>query len=304
LPRYTLVTDEVAIRNYGAWHRLSDRVQRILTPGDWPARLAVALGAPTAVQVERHAVTLSQSLGRASELRVGFAADFHAGPTTSLEVLRSAAHALQAEAPDLLLLGGDFVSLRPEYVDRVVPLVARIAAPLGHYAVLGNHDYWAGADRVAMALRDAGIELLTNRCVTLAEPFTNVSLCGLDDHGSGRPDADAAFSAAGPVKLVLMHSPSGLLDLASHRFSVAFSGHTHGGQIALAGGRPVVVAHGALSRRYNQGRYDLAAGGTLLVSGGVGCTTIPIRINSPPAILVCTIRGASLNGRRDSVPKA
>jgi len=282
------------IRNYGAWHRFSDRVQRILTPRDWPARLAVALGAPTTVQAERHEVTLSETLGHGSELRIGFAADFHAGPTTSHEVLRSAARALEAEAPDVLLLGGDFVSLRPAHVDRVVPLLARIAAPLGRYAVLGNHDYWAGADRVALALGDAGIELLINRCVTMPEPFTNVSLCGLDDHGSGRPDADAALSGAGPVKLVLMHSPSGLIDLASRPFSLAFCGHTHGGQIALPDGRPVVVAHGALSRRYNQGRYDLARGGTLLVSGGVGCTAIPVRINSPPTILSCTIRGVPL----------
>ena len=286
------------IRNYGAWHRLADQVQRVLTPGDWPARLAVALGATTTVRTERYDVTLGEPLGHASELRLGFAADFHAGPTTSHEVLRGAARALEADGPDLLLLGGDFVSLRPEYVDRVVPLLARITAPLGRYAGLGNHDYWAGADRVALALRDAGIELLTNRCVALPEPFTNVSLCGLDDHGSGRPDADAALSGAGPVKLVVMHAPSGLIDLASRPFSLAVCGHTHGGQIALPGGRPMVVAHGALSRRYNQGRYDLAQGGTLLVSGGVGCTAIPVRINSPPAILSCTIRGTCLNGRR------
>jgi len=264
-------------------------------PGDWPARLAVALGAPTAVKVERHTVTLSQPLGHAPELRVGFAADFHAGPTTSHEVLRNAARALEAEAPDLLLLGGDFVSLRPEYVDRVAPLLARIPAPLGRYAVLGNHDYWAGSERVAAALRDAGVELLTNRCATLPEPFADVSVCGLDDHGSGQPDGNAALSGSGPVKLVLMHAPSGLLDLRSRPFSVAFCGHTHAGQIALPGGRALVVAQGALSRRYNQGRYDVAGGGTLLVSGGVGCTGIPIRINSPPAILVGTIRGPSLD---------
>jgi predicted MPP superfamily phosphohydrolase len=280
-----------AIRTYRGWRSLSEQVQRLLTPTDWPARLAAGLGAPTDVQVERHEVRLSEPLGDGSILRIAFGTDFHAGPTTSYEILQSAARALESEAADALLLGGDFVSLRSEYVDRLVPLLARISAPLGRYAVLGNHDHWAGARRVCAALRDAGIEVLTNRCVQLPAPFDQVSLCGLDDHTSGEPDAEAALAGAGPVKLVLMHAPSGLLDVGPEAFAVAFCGHTHGGQIALPGGRPVIVAEGALSRRFNRGRYDLPHGGTLLVSGGIGCTAVPLRVNSPPAILACTLHG-------------
>jgi uncharacterized protein len=282
------------IRNYGRGQRLSEHLQRLFMPKDWPARLAVALGGPTTVQVDRHELTLSEPLGETGALRIAFAADFHAGPTTSDELLYNSVEALRTASPDLLLLGGDFVSLRPEYVDRVAPLLARVPAPLGRYAVLGNHDYWVGAERVARSLTAEGIEVLTNRCVRLPAPCDNVSVCGLDDHGSGWPDAGAALSGAGPVKLVLMHAPSGLLDLESRRFSVAFCGHTHGGQIALPGGRPVIVAHGALSRRYNGGRYELASGGTLLVTRGIGCTALPIRINAAPAILACTVRGAAL----------
>jgi predicted MPP superfamily phosphohydrolase len=251
-------------------------------PTDWPARVAVALGAPTTVRVEHHELTVSEPLGDAPALRIAFATDFHAGPTTPDELLRNSADALTAAAADLLLLGGDFVSLRPEHVDRVAPLLAEVPAPLGRYAVLGNHDHWAGAERVA----------------SLPAPFAKVSVCGLDDHGSGRPDAEAALSGASDVKLLLMHAPSGLLDLGPEGFAVGFCGHTHGGQIALAGGRPVIVAEGALSRRYNQGRYDLATGGTLLVSQGIGCTALPIRINAAPAILTCTVRGARVNATR------
>ena len=281
----------MAIRNFGLWHRLSERVQRAVMPGDWPARFAVALGFRTTVRTEHHEVVLDEPPGRGPPLRIAFAADFHAGPTTSREVLHAAVGALEREAPDLLLLGGDFVSLRPEFADRVVPLLGKIPAPLGRFAVLGNHDYWAGADRVAASLREAGIELLTNRAVRLPEPFGNVAVCGLDDHGSGWPDAEAALSVAAPVRLVLMHAPSGLLDIGPREFAIAFCGHTHGGQVALPRGRPLVVAHGALSRRYNCGRYDLPGGRTLLVSSGVGCTGIPIRLNSPPAVLGCTVRG-------------
>ncbi len=110
----------------------------------------------------------------------------------------------------------------------------------------------------------------------------------------GAPDAGAAFAAAAPVRIVLMHAPSGLLDVGAHPFAVALCGHTHGGQIALPNGWPVLTACGPLSRRYTAGRYALDEGRTLLVSRGVGYTALPIRLNAPPSITLCTI-----DARRD-----
>lgn len=193
--------------------------------------------------------------------------------------------------PDLLLLGGDFVCLRPEFAERVAGRLGEIPAPLGRYAVLGNHDLWAGGPRIVTALESAGIEMVTNRQVRLPKPFDRVSVCGLDDHTSGHPDADSAFAEAAPVRILLMHAPSGVLDAGPHRFDLAFCGHTHGGQIAWPDGRPFVVTHGALSERYNAGRYPLDEGATLLVSRGVGCTTLPIRWNCPADVIICTVRG-------------
>ena len=134
--------------------------------------------------------------------------------------------------------------------------------------------------------------MLTNRNVRLPEPFEHVSLCGLDDYTDGEPDGEAAFSGAGPVRIVLMHGPSNLLDIGDREFAVALCGHTHGGQIALPSGRPIKVALGPLSRRYSAGRFDLDQGRVLLVSRGIGCSTIPIRFNAPPAVLMCTVTGA------------
>jgi hypothetical protein len=91
------------------------------------------------------------------------------------------------------------------------------------------------------------------------------------------------------VRIVLMHAPSGLLDIRDHPFAVALCGHTHGGQIALPNGRPLIVGHGRLSREYSAGRYTLGGGRTLLVSRGVGCTAMPLRLNAAPSILVCTV---------------
>jgi predicted MPP superfamily phosphohydrolase len=159
--------------------------------------------------------------------------------------------------------------------------------------VLGNHDHWSGAEAVTAHLEDSGITVLTNRGVRLPDPFAHVSICGLDDHTSGVPDANAAFAGAGSTRIVLMHAPSNLLDVGDRAFAVAMCGHTHGGQIALPNGRPLKVAHGPLSRRYNAGRFDLDEGRVLLVSRGIGCSTVPVRLNSPPAVMMCTIRRES-----------
>jgi predicted MPP superfamily phosphohydrolase len=263
-----------------------------LTPTDWPALLAQRLGASKVVRLQHEEVQIAAPLGSASTLRIAFASDFHAGPMTSDQVLAAATDTLASTQPDLLLLGGDFVSLRSRYIARIAERLAEVPAPAGRFAVLGNHDHWAGGDEVAGALEQAGIAVLTNGNRRLPAPFEEVTVCGLDDHIAGYPDADRAFAGASRIRLLLMHSPSGLLDLQRHSFTVAFAGHTHGGQIALWNGYPVYVPRGQLSRRYCAGRFSLDEDCVLLVSRGVGCSTVPLRWNAPAEVHLCSVQGA------------
>jgi predicted MPP superfamily phosphohydrolase len=267
--------------------RASDRLYAALTPAQWPARLAWALHPRADIRVDEETIAVPGASPRA--LRIAFASDFHAGAATPWPLIEAAVARLDELRADVLLLGGDFVSTDAAQARRVARLLGNVHAPFGRFAVLGNHDHWASTAAVGAHLRDAGIEVLTNRAVDLAAPFESVSVCGLDDHMSGSPDAARAFAGAGEIRVVLMHAPSGLLDIGDHAFTVAFCGHTHGGQIALTGGRPLVIAHGALSRQYNAGRYTVAPGRTLLVSRGVGCGTLPLRWNSPSSVFLCTL---------------
>ena len=288
------------IRNYPLWRHLLEGAQRTVTPTCWPAGVAVRLGVSLKVAVDHHDVRVANSLGGADRLRIAFASDFHAGPMTPRHVIDQAITQLTAANADLLLLGGDFVSLRAEYARDLVGRLAAVPAPFGRYAVLGNHDYWADGARITGYLRDAGVEVLTNRNARLPAPFGNVSICGVDDHTSGEPDADAAFRGSAPVRVVLMHAPSSLLDIGERSFAVALCGHTHGGQVALPNGRPLIVAHGLLSRRYNTGRFMINGDQTLLVSRGVGCSALPFRFNAQPNVVTCTLQG----GHRDSATQA
>ena len=278
------------VRNYSPLKQALDRIYTALTPAQWPARLAWRVR-PWEVIVEEHEFVMPPPFPAGRELRIAFASDFHAGAATPWPLIEAAAERLDTLRADLLLLGGDFVSIDPEGAGRVARLLASVHAPIGRFAVLGNHDHWAGGSIVVRHLESAGIDMLTNRGHALPAPFDGVSVCGLDDHWSGEPDVPRAFAGAGPVRIVLMHAPGNLIDLGDERFDLAICGHTHGGQIARPDGSPILVASGPLSRRYNAGRYALDAHRTLLVSRGVGCGTLPIRWNSPSGMFLCRLRG-------------
>jgi predicted MPP superfamily phosphohydrolase len=258
--------------------------------GGWPARLVKRLGLQPRVTTVRHAIRCAGWPRGARPLRLAFASDWHVGPTTHESLLREAVAALRDAAPDVLLLGGDFVYLHTAGIHALAPLLSAVPAPLGRFAVLGNHDLWANDVTVRRALEDAGVRVLVNANAALPAPFEHVSICGLDDPWVGTPDARATFDGAGDVRVLLMHAPEGVELVRDETFDVALCGHTHGGHIALPGGIPIVVA-GPASRRYSQGPYDVG-GRPLIVSRGIGATESALRLFADPDVRVVTLGGA------------
>ena len=256
------------------------------------AGLSYRLGGLGRVRVTRHALQLAPGLHLPRPLTIGFASDFHAGPTTSPALFDYLLAALENERPDVLLLGGDYVVFDAANVAALRGFLAAARAPLGTYAVIGNHDIWNGRAPVEAALREASIDVLVNRGVRLPAPFDGVSICGLDDPWTGEPDVDATFAGAADVRIFLAHSPDGVTLLDGQRMDLAFAGHTHGGQIATPGGHPLFRPSGPASRHFNYGRYDVDGNGPLLVSCGVGCSGIPLRLNADPELVICTLGAA------------
>lgn len=222
-------------------------------------------------------------------LTIAFASDFHAGPTTHPGLFDELARQIELVRPDVLLLGGDYVSFDAAHVAQLRRLVQECAPALGAYAVIGNHDIWNGRSEVEAALSAAGAQVLVNRGVRLPAPFAMVSICGIDDPWTGKADAAQAFDGAGELRVFLMHSPDGLWHLRGQRFDLALAGHTHGGQIALPDGRPVFRPKGPLSRRFCYGQFEVPENGPMIVSRGVGCSAIPLRLNADPELVVCTL---------------
>jgi predicted MPP superfamily phosphohydrolase len=164
-------------------------------------------GTPRNVTTTEHDIRLAEWPQDTPPLRIAFASDFHAGPTTHPDLWAAACDALNRAEPDILLLGGDFVVLEARHVDALAARLGQVAAPLGCYAVLGNHDYYAGAEYITRRLEAAGIRMLTNQGIRLPAPHAHVWICGLDDWGYGEPDAAAALDGAEGIRIVLMHNP-------------------------------------------------------------------------------------------------
>lgn len=216
--------------------------------------------------------------------------------------------------PDLIVLLGDYTSGHL-FVTGKVPAcewaeaLAGLKAPLGVFAVLGNHDWWEdeaaqlrgnGPTRSRLALEKVGVPVLENAALRLQKQGEAFWLAGLGDQlaflsGGGADDLRGALRTvtdAAPI-ILLAHEPD-VFPTVPDRVSLTLSGHTHGGQVHFFGYPPVVPSEGA--RRFVYGhvaeRKDPeSALRHLIVSGGLGCSKAPVRFGMPPEIVVADVVG-------------
>jgi len=210
--------------------------------------------------------------------------DMHAGPFVSDRVLAETFDRLMTANPDAIVVVGDLTTSRVREFERVAWAYRKLNAPLGVFAVMGNHDHYTeDPQRLRGLIEATGIELLHNRSVSLSRGGGKLSLAGIDDWMSGEPDLDAAVSgASGPVVL-LSHNPDVLFEAQQRGVALVLSGHTHAGQIRWPG-LPVLVRQSRF--RLDEGRYRYR-GTELIVSRGLGTVGLPLRIAcAPEAVLV------------------
>jgi predicted MPP superfamily phosphohydrolase len=230
-------------------------------------------------------------------LRVGLLADLHAGvPYMDAGTVARAVARLNAEAPDLVLLLGDYVDASALWTGRIAPdVVARelaaLRAPLGRFAVLGNHDWYATGGRMWIALRDVGIPVLENRAVPIDAPGGRLWVAGLADLRHRLPDIAATLRDVPPGRdepvLLMAHDPDvhpGVPD----RVALTVSGHIHAGQIAIPLVRRFVIPS-AYGERYAR-RHRIDGGRRLYVTSGAGSTGLPVRLLAPPEVVVLELR--------------
>ena len=226
---------------------------------------------------------LSLPFGRS--LRVVQLTDIHAGIYMTREEIRRLTDLVIALQPDLFVLTGDYISNSMEYLPGCIEEMARVRAPYGTFATLGNHEHWYGELSLIRAVfSQYPIRLLMNDHQVVHTGQGAFTVAGIDDLRSGHPDLEAALRGLDPhmPALLLSHRPEVFPLAAACGIQLTLAGHYHGGQIKLSlPSGDISVAH--LMTPYPEGLYRLNAS-HLYVSRGIGTTFTPVRINVPPEI--------------------
>ena len=220
-------------------------------------------------------------VGKMAPVRVAHLTDLHVGRVTPFTIQREAQVLVNSQRPDLVLVTGDFVCHSQLYLDQLVQIMSGFRAPV--VAVLGNHDYWAGAEEVCHALRRSGVEILRNQHTTVTVRGQAIQIVGLDDAytGHARPDAAVAGLRRDLPVLALSHIAEEADRLWPRGIPLVLSGHTHGGQITLA--RLHEITLGKIGgHKYVHGLYGSREAndnaGAVYVGAGIGAAVMPLRV--------------------------
>lgn len=240
----------------------------------------------------RHQLQLSKETMRVAGLppelaglRIGLLTDVHRSRWVSHDDVHDAVAVLMTERPDLIVLGGDYVTWGDrQYVVPAADALAPLSAPHGVFAVLGNHD---DDHEMPAALAKNGVEVLKDARTHLTINGAGLDLVGIRYWTRRASDiANVARGATGSVVL-LAHDPRRLTEAAALKIPLVLSGHTHGGQIVLPGVGAVAAQKFPVVAGIGQ-RDETA----MFVSRGVGTVYVPIRINCPPEVALLTLQPA------------
>ncbi len=224
------------------------------------------------------------------DLRIVQLSDIHHSLLTPIEDVERAVHLTNLLRPDVIALTGDYVTLSPAYIWPVARALGKLRARLGVFAVLGNHDFQAGAAEITRALRAQRIRVLRNSHFALRRRSSILWIAGVDDLWWQAEDFAAALRAvpAHDAKILLCHNPLGIRAAADHGVDFVLSGHTHGGQVRL----PVVgsvFGRSKLGKRFVEG-WNRLNGTQIYISRGIGKVLLPVRLGCPPEIACLRLR--------------
>jgi hypothetical protein len=248
--------------------------------------------------LEINDVTIASPLiaGDAENLKIAVFGDTHFGEYYSTDDFDKVVAAVSAAEPDIVVFTGDLIDHFDAYYEDTAVIsrkLAKIEAPLGKFAIFGNHDYGGGAEYKYQAIMEAGgFKVLKNEYYGMNE--LGIGIIGVDDVliGYGDP-AIASWGRPDYFNIVLAHEPDLADEILDYNVDLMISGHTHGRQVNLNMFDAYVLP--PYGHKYISGSYefDNARGTRLYVNSGIGMTKLPFRFLSPPELTVITLTGES-----------
>jgi predicted MPP superfamily phosphohydrolase len=268
----------------------------------WLLPAGVALGAlafyatviePRWLEVRRTRIHIRRLPHAFNGLRIVLLTDLHVGLTTTLNLIRRAAALAMRERADLIALTGDFTTDSAHGFDDVFEALSSLSAPLGVYAVPGNHDHVVGIDKWhRSAARQRNITDLTNAYVMHQRMGARMCVAGIDDFREGTPVLHLPPAQERDFTLLLAHAPEQAE--RSRRLEdgidLILAGHTHGGQVRLpwvgapmnSSAFPELYEEGLRRRPWTQ----------VYTSRGIGTVALPVRFMARPEVSVLELSNA------------
>ena len=194
------------------------------------------------------------------------------------------ARVVKAFQPDMIALIGDFADLRTKNLDSVAEFLEGVKDLAPIYYADGNHDLTSPFYGELHALLAAhGVTVLAGDYLTLTRGGDGMALAGFPCWNAG--------DITRPADIALYHDPALFPSFAAHGYGLVLSGHNHGGQIALPGGRAVFAPAGGFFPEYNGGVYR-EGGSVMVLSRGLGTTYIPVRAFARPEVVGIVLKAA------------
>ncbi len=246
------------------------------------------------LEVTDNMLTLKDCPAALAGKSVVLMSDIHRGPYVTMDYLGDVSRIVNDLKPDLIVIAGDFVYLRPEFYDDACEFISSLKANIGIFGTLGNHDHWEDASIARRKFPQAGLRLLDNDRVfidaqgqvTNNVPTEGICLGGVGDLWEDKVDFEAACALAPQdmPRIVISHNPEAaeLSAAGQCRIDVMLAGHMHGGQVAL----PLV---GAILVPANYGNKYVSGWAQgphfpVYVTNGIGMTVLPVRYGPRPEI--------------------
>lgn len=222
-----------------------------------------------------------------NNVRVMFITDIHHDWFFSISRVKNLVRRINAQRPDLILLGGDYVEGSPNYIRPCFDALKKLQAPLGVFGVLGNHDHMEGALLTERWMKNAGIIELDNTAFWIKKAGARIRVGGV---GYYSQDIEPTLNhvKTGDFVILASHNPDYAEQIKSKKIDVVLGGHNHGGQITFFGlWAPVIPSH--FGQKFRSGVIQLP-NTKVIVSNGIGTGFPPARFFARPQIVTLILK--------------
>jgi predicted MPP superfamily phosphohydrolase len=211
--------------------------------------------------------------------------DVHLGYYFGIDDLTKLAAYMQQIQPDMICFTGDLVEKHLEQLQKSVPVLSKLTAPLGKYAILGNHDYWIDPNAVVRTLTDSGFTVLINSHAMIERDGDRIYVTGLDDILYGNPNMEKSLEGIpeNVFNILLAHEPDFADHASQYPVQLQLSGHSHGGQIRIPFYGHLITP--PMGSKYVDG-INHVGDLTVYTNRGIGTTGVPYRFSCRPEVTV------------------